>query len=48
MQIQVKELEDKQSLIEKELRQLEKQIYDLETTYFDETCNTGNIIKGWD
>lgn len=30
-----------------ELTQLEKQIYDLETTYLEETKEIGNIFTGW-
>jgi chromatin modification-related protein EAF6 len=31
-----------------ELSQIEKQIYDLETTYLEETKDFGNIFTGWD
>ncbi len=31
-----------------ELSQIEKQIYDLETTYLEETKDIGSIFSGWD
>jgi chromatin modification-related protein EAF6 len=34
--------------LRKELVQIEKQIYDLETTYLEETKEFGNIFTGWD
>ena len=40
-------LEKKQNL-EIDLKTIEKQIYDLETKYLEETQSTGNILKGWD
>jgi hypothetical protein len=39
----MQELLDKKSNLENELRTLEKQIYDLETNYIEETQNTGNF-----
>jgi Histone acetyltransferase subunit NuA4. len=56
----MQEIIDKKAALEAELRTLEKQIYDLETNYIEETQNTGfsiikwivtfsgNIIKGWE
>lgn len=34
--------------LRKELLQIEKQIYDLETAYLEETRDFGNILTGWD
>ena len=31
-----------------ELSQIEKQIYDLETSYLEETKDIGNIFTGWE
>lgn len=33
--------------LRKELNQIEKQIYDLETSYLEETKDIGNIFTGW-
>jgi len=44
----MQELLEKRHTLESDLRALEKQIYELETTYIEETQNTGNVIKGWD
>ena len=33
--------------LRKELALLEKQIFDLETTYLEETKDIGNIFQGW-
>lgn len=33
--------------LRKELSMIEKQIYDLETTYLDETREFGNVFSGW-
>jgi len=42
----MQEIIDKKAALEAELRTLEKQIYDLETNYIEETQNTGfSIIK---
>lgn len=38
----------KKKELRKELLQIEKQIYDLETTYLEETRDFGNIFIGWD
>ncbi|CAD8075995.1 unnamed protein product [Paramecium primaurelia] len=42
------ELSDKRQSLENELKVLEKQIFDLETKYLEETAATGNVIKGWE
>lgn len=42
------ELLDKRSILENDLRNLEKSIYDLETRYLEETATTGNILRGWE
>lgn len=44
----MQELLDKRLSLETELRSLEKQIFDLETNYIEETQETGNIVKGWE
>lgn len=41
------ELTDKRNQLDYDLKNLEKQIFDLETRYLEETAFTGNIIKGW-
>jgi peptidoglycan hydrolase CwlO-like protein len=42
------ELTEKRQVLENELKVLEKQIFDLETKYLEETATTGNVIKGWE
>ena len=34
--------------LQHDLVQVERQIYDLEGSYLDETRDTGNIFTGWD
>lgn len=44
---EMKKTKDKCSQIEKELYALEKQIYNLETNYLQDTYYIGNLVKGW-
>ncbi|KAJ1435116.1 histone acetyltransferase subunit NuA4-domain-containing protein [Ochromonadaceae sp. CCMP2298] len=41
-------LQKRRKELRTELSQIEKQIYDLETTYLEETKDFGNIFTGWD
>mmetsp|Transcript_86753 Transcript_86753/g.169749 ORF Transcript_86753/g.169749 Transcript_86753/m.169749 type:complete len:109 (+) Transcript_86753:87-413(+) len=41
-------LQKRKKELRQELSQIEKQIYDLETTYLEETKEFGNIFTGWD
>ncbi|GBG81286.1 hypothetical protein CBR_g31961 [Chara braunii] len=34
--------------LEEELRNVEKQVYDLETTYLNDSSQCGNVLKGFD
>ncbi|EKX50271.1 hypothetical protein GUITHDRAFT_135433 [Guillardia theta CCMP2712] len=34
--------------LEKELVEIEKEIFELETSYLEDTQQNGNILKGWD
>ena len=43
----VNEVAKRRNDLRLELTQIEKQIYDLETTYIDETKDFGNIFAGW-
>jgi len=40
----MQELNEKRNTLESELRNLEKQIYDLETNYLEETQTTGIFL----
>ena len=40
----MQELLDKRRALESELGSLEKQIFDLETNYIEETQNTGRLV----
>ena len=44
----IREVFDKYITLEKELKDLEQQIFDLESFYLEDTSLTGNILKGWD
>mmetsp|Transcript_45845 Transcript_45845/g.115453 ORF Transcript_45845/g.115453 Transcript_45845/m.115453 type:complete len:94 (+) Transcript_45845:234-515(+) len=44
----VAELQQKKASLEKNLSNLEKQIYALETSYLEETDHLGNLLRGWD
>jgi len=45
---EIEELLDKKNQIEKSLLKLEKQIYNLETSYLEDANQIGNLVKGWD
>ncbi|CAD8057215.1 unnamed protein product [Paramecium primaurelia] len=42
------DLVDKKLILENELKNLEKNIFDEETRYLEETGHIGNVIKGWE
>lgn len=42
------EIENKRTDLENYLKKIDKIVYDLETNYFENTQNCGNIIKGWE
>ena len=42
------QLRKKRKELKTELSQVEKQIYELETSYLEETKEFGNIFTGWD
>jgi len=44
----VAKIQEKKAALEEELRRTEKQIYDLEGEYLEETLKDGNILRGWD
>ncbi len=43
----VNEVNRRRNDLRQELTQIEKQIYDLETTYLNETRDFGNVFSGW-
>jgi chromatin modification-related protein EAF6 len=38
----------RRAMLQEDLVKLEKQIFDLEATYLEETAQTGNILRGWE
>eukprot|EP01099_Mayorella_cantabrigiensis_P002752 TRINITY_DN2217_c0_g1_i1.p1 TRINITY_DN2217_c0_g1~~TRINITY_DN2217_c0_g1_i1.p1 ORF type:complete len:114 (-),score=37.17 TRINITY_DN2217_c0_g1_i1:110-415(-) len=48
MSDELKTLYEKKSQIEENLKNLEKQIYALETNYLEDTQHVGNLLRGWD
>jgi hypothetical protein len=38
----------RRAMLQEDLVKLEKQIFDLEGTYLEETAQTGNILRGWE
>ncbi len=34
--------------LERELSVIERQVYDLETHYLEDTAGVGNVVRGWD
>lgn len=42
------DLVDKKLILENELKNLEKNIFDEEARYLEETGHIGNVIKGWE
>ncbi|CAK9866882.1 unnamed protein product [Sphagnum jensenii] len=38
----------KKEKLQEELRSVEKQVYDLETTYLHDSSHSGNVLKGFD
>lgn len=45
---QFHELQSQKQQVEDELNRVEKQIYDTETEYLEETLQASNILRGWD
>lgn len=45
---QFSELQEKKFAIEEQLANVEKELYDLEGTYLEETLEMGNILRAWD
>jgi len=41
-------LEQKKQRLEDELRMVEKQVYDLETSYLNDSNQNGNVLKGFE
>ena len=41
-------LKNKRYDVEKQLKKIDKIIYDNETKYLEETVNGGNIFRGWE
>ncbi|KAJ1617523.1 histone acetyltransferase subunit NuA4-domain-containing protein [Pavlovales sp. CCMP2436] len=45
---QFSELQEKKFAIEEQLAGVEKELYDMEGTYLEETLELGNILRAWD
>ena len=45
---ELQKLQERKAALEEELAKTEKQIYDLEGEYLQETLKDGNILRGWD
>ena len=43
-----KERDELKMVLDRELGNIEKAIYDLESNYLEETVQCGNVLKGWD
>ena len=41
-------LQQRKERLDEELKQVEKQVYDLETTYLNESSQYGNVLKGFE
>mmetsp|Transcript_35271 Transcript_35271/g.112265 ORF Transcript_35271/g.112265 Transcript_35271/m.112265 type:complete len:119 (+) Transcript_35271:3-359(+) len=44
----VAKLQERRAVLEEELARTERQIYELEGEYLQETVKDGNILRGWD
>mmetsp|Transcript_42496 Transcript_42496/g.93120 ORF Transcript_42496/g.93120 Transcript_42496/m.93120 type:complete len:116 (+) Transcript_42496:261-608(+) len=45
---EVLKLQERKATLEEELARAERQIYELEGEYLQETVKDGNILRGWD
>jgi chromatin modification-related protein EAF6 len=48
MSKELKKIEERLQLAEHELKELEKFIFSLETSYLQDSSTEGNILKGWE
>ncbi|KAK3285654.1 hypothetical protein CYMTET_6743 [Cymbomonas tetramitiformis] len=48
MTSQLQQLAQKKERLEDELRHVEKQVYDLETSYLNDSSQHGNVLKGFE
>ena len=48
MSLDLTKLTEKKQALEEELARTEKQIYDLEADFLQETLKEGNILRGWE
>ena len=48
MSLDITKLQEKKQALEEELARTEKQIYDLEADFLQETLKEGNILRGWE